>query len=53
MRVVILDWLRELRASYWFLPALMALAAAVLSFVCTGIDQWLVRGEQAELGQHL
>lgn len=41
MRVWVLDWLRELRASYWFLPALMAFAAVVLSFVCTSIDQWL------------
>ncbi|MEM7626917.1 MAG: DUF2254 domain-containing protein [Planctomycetota bacterium] len=50
MRVVILDWLRELRASYWFLPALMALAAVVLSFVCTGIDQWLGLNVLTELG---
>lgn len=41
MRVLIFDWLRELRASYWFLPGLMVLTAIVLSFVFTSVDEWL------------
>lgn len=42
MSVRLLGWLERLRSSYWFLPALMALGALVLSGITLSIDQTLV-----------
>ena len=46
MRAQFLSYLDELRASYWFIPAVMCVAAVGLSFLTTFIDvrlgpQWL------------
>lgn len=41
MRVAIFNWLRELRATYWFIPSLMALLAMGLSFGAIALDTWL------------
>lgn len=41
MKVDILDWLRDLRATYWFIPALMASLAVGLSFGLIAVDTWL------------
>ena len=38
MKARFLDWLRELRASYWFVPTLMASAAVALSLVTVMLD---------------
>ena len=41
LRAQIDKLLEQLRSSYWFVPAVMALAAIVLSFVSTSLDRWL------------
>lgn len=42
MRVEILQLWRRVRASYWFVPAVMAAGAIVLSLSAVGIDRWLI-----------
>ncbi len=46
MRPQLIKWWNDVRQSYWFVPALMAVAAIVLSFITTAVDraigsQWL------------
>lgn len=50
MKVSVLDWLRGLRASYWFLPSLMALAAVVMSVVMVMIDSRIGSGWMRDIG---
>ena len=38
MNARLIDWLRELRASYWFIPSLMASTAVVLSLLTVMLD---------------
>ena len=38
MKVAVFDFLRELRASYWFIPSLMALGAIALAVALTSLD---------------
>ncbi len=42
MRPKILQLWRRVRASYWFVPALMAAGAVVLSLGAVQIDRWLI-----------
>ena len=39
MKVRLTAYLNAVRASYWFIPTVMALCAVVLSFVMTFIDR--------------
>lgn len=34
-------WMEEIRASYWFIPAVMALGAILLALAATSVDRWL------------
>ncbi len=38
MKIALFDFLRELRASYWFIPSLMAAFAIVLAVTLTSVD---------------
>lgn len=42
MRATIFQWARRVRASYWFVPSVMAAAAAALSLGAVQIDHWLL-----------
>lgn len=42
MRVKLLQLSRRIRASYWFVPALMAAGAVALSLSAVQIDRWLI-----------
>ena len=41
---LLLDHLRSLRATYWFIPTLMAFAAILLSFLTLALDAWVGQG---------
>lgn len=41
LRAQIDKWVEEIRASYWFIPAVMALGAILLALAATSIDRWL------------
>ena len=41
---LLLDHLRSLRATYWFIPTIMAFAAILLSFFTLALDAWVGQG---------
>ena len=51
MKAWILHLWRQVRASYWFVPAVMTAGAAALSLAAVQVDRWLHAREQSLLPQ--
>lgn len=45
LRTLVVHGLERLRASYWFIPSLMALGAIALAWLAVSVDSWVVAHE--------